>query len=612
MRHRSLLACIILTLLAIASNAAEIHYVDLQQEGSSAIVIQGRGKQRKVILVDTGKSSSDVTRGGGRVLKKLDELKIRHIDLAIFSHIDADHFGGYKNLLGLSYTKPQPDADEVAPARGPPPVTIARVLEPGIPVDKTSYETLLDDLDTCDIEHVTVGDPKALAALERDFGIKIFAPQNARNTNSSSLLVRIDDAKTNTSQLLTGDTTPAAWRQIAPHFPTRHITTITAPHHGGDRVLLAIVDKTQPQHVIFQADAHNRYGHPRLALLRDLARRGHHVDLRYVERTKELLANEHSAVQRYLLLGNIASNDPIHERLREREADFTRRVAEAQDVVRATRPAFLYRDILITGEQGDITITPKRVRAREQSPYEAFLTEAVWYRARYLTDADISALGTWRSAQDFLRLQVTDDLRALADALKPRSLPVDPLLFKPRPRMPAWSAEYERILYQLHGRDANVAKLLYEYASRPLPKRTAAPPAQRYYERESRRSAQAEATRQRRIDAAIDKVERELGMQIAMVLNWRARQRIGRGSEPQVHFPQLDLSGVPEFAQLDHDTPRTGIEPSLRKVGQRSFYLYDPLRPRGFDGAETRTGERVEREHERARWRVEHPTFMHR
>src|SRR5713226_7292925 len=99
MIRRSVLAALLLLLFAISIAATETHYVDLHQPGSSAIVIQQTPAGRKVILVDAGKASADTTRGGGRVLAKLAELGITHIDLAIFSHIDADHFGGYRNLL---------------------------------------------------------------------------------------------------------------------------------------------------------------------------------------------------------------------------------------------------------------------------------------------------------------------------------------------------------------------------------------------------------------------------------------------------------------------------------------------------------------------------------
>src|SRR5713226_4244335 len=186
-----------LLLLVFVCNSAfgTIHIVALGQEGSAAIIIQEDLPGKPVILVDAGKASASAARGGARVLAKLCELKIKHVDLAIFSHVDNDHFGGYRNLLDtIKMTPGRRAAVESQLTRGPP-VTFGKVIEPGFepPQPQQAYETFKRVLKERGITRVTRHEVEALKEIESEYGIKLFAMEHPTTKNDSSILVSVKE-----------------------------------------------------------------------------------------------------------------------------------------------------------------------------------------------------------------------------------------------------------------------------------------------------------------------------------------------------------------------------------------------------------------------------------
>jgi beta-lactamase superfamily II metal-dependent hydrolase len=612
--------------------ATEIHYLDLQQAGNSAIIVQKTANGgRKVILVDAGKASVDASRGGARLVEKLHDLKITHIDLAIFSHIDQDHFGGYRNLLGLTIARPATGQGDSAPTRGPP-VTIGAIIEPGMPLEKDSYGTFLDDIETAHIplhQYNQQGARAAIRELERELHIKLFAPGEPSSANASSLLVRVDDPRTGASHLLTGDTTPGAWGEVASTFPARRITTVTAPHHGGDKVLHAIIAKTSPRRLIVQVDAENQYNHPKLAIMRDLARHGHRVDLRYVERTYTLLEEEHGLVENYLqIVGADDLRSPTRKHLSRRKAAFAARVDEAQTIVRQTTGPFLYRDILITSERGDIRIKGERLTTAVQ-PKDTFIEEAIWYRARYLSDDDIRELKTWGQARTYLRWQVLDDLHQLQKTFTNLSGELDAVMAvmmqdastAPRSdgpterlraaqrrhrvlpffRLPAWVAEYERILLRMDAtldvlsvRDALATRVAAITKQEPVPQPQGRSTTANLYRKVRAQEEVQLKTRSEREDRALSDVQYKLTLD--------SLGTTGHGNRPRiVECPVLDLAGIEEFRLLDHHLPLPDVTPPRR---------YQYPKPDAFHPVHSAHGERLVREAHTPKWQARRA--MHR
>jgi hypothetical protein len=377
------------------------------------------------------------------------------------------------------------------------------VLAPKPIKDSTAFQTFLANLAACKVKYIMPDDKPATRELEATLDLKFFAPASPRSKNASSILVRVDDTETGTSQLLTGDTTPEAWAEIRARFPRRHIRAITAPHHGGDRVLLDLVKKTSPEHIIIQAEDQNQYRHPNLRLLRDLARLGTDVDLRQRDDLEQRLEEQDALFVRFAqaqwkredwkpiinsqigraysrLWLDMLENHPLAPSLKKREATFHTGTEAMQLRVLANDAPLRYAQVLLTSERGDIRIKRDHVSFSKPTP-DAFLEEAIWYRARYLTDQEIETLSTWQEARAYLTLHVYEDLRILHETLspppplsadeeienaridrytrvfdavdlrKPRTFPSFIAYFAGgRRRVPAWHADYERIRQFLH------------------------------------------------------------------------------------------------------------------------------------------------------------------
>src|SRR5205823_6670915 len=161
----------------------------LYQAGTATIIEQPTAEGVRIIVVDTGGESRRVGRGGQAVLETLQQRGIDHIDLLIITHLDTDHYAGYKALLRLRGAPPAPDALPGTP-RGPP---IAMVVRPEF---DRGNRTVVEFTAAMDRRHIPIlmpGKADDLAAIANRYGLTILAAPNPRTTNDSSLVIIVSD-----------------------------------------------------------------------------------------------------------------------------------------------------------------------------------------------------------------------------------------------------------------------------------------------------------------------------------------------------------------------------------------------------------------------------------
>jgi len=448
--------------IAVASNATELIHFDLQQRGAATLILQDAPAGRYVILVDAGMASRRAGRGGAKIRAYLNAHKITKIDLVILTHVDQDHAEGIYNLLGLVESSAASEPGTTAPARSPP-VTIEAVLEPG-PVTtqptRAVYQRLTTRLWNAGVRRITPAEQATVAHLEHLFDIRIHAPRLPHMTsNDSSLGVVVHDRRTARDHFISGDMTARAWEQVKPRLPG-HVETLTAPHHGGDPVLLDMVHTLSPKAVVVQANEHNQYGHPELAVLRSLAS-FHRTDFRQLARFQDL-QDARTAFARAFV------RTSLHDALADAAAlrDY---VGNEQAWALHKEAPYTTRTVLMTGLLGNIhvhasgRITAQHVRGRE----ELFQDDVIWNELRYLSNSELDGLKTWEEAQAYLSVKAAVRLRCLRALLQENRADFSPYVNRPGhvaaalglpdvldfvtapQRDPAWVTDYLVILQSL-------------------------------------------------------------------------------------------------------------------------------------------------------------------
>ena len=466
MRHlRTLKYALALLLIAAVARATDLYHVDLHQPGSATIIRQrSHDGIIKTIVVDTGNQSATAGRGGRAVRKQLDRLGIDHIDLLIITHLDTDHYAGYEPLLTLPGAAPQEIAGEANAPRGPP---IKAVLRPRFDRDTSTTLSFTRAFTDRKIPIVTPTEEGTLHELEQEFGITVLAPHQPRTTNDSSLLVAIHDSNVRGMHVITGDLTTKSWRALAPTLPHRRVLSMTAPHHGGDDVLLPMVDALHPDVIIMSANRDNQFRHPSLRVLRELARRAYPATadvrasdlLRLITRAAANADKEYlELLQSYYKVAPQALQSPAVAAATHAEAEAT----AIANQVRATPSSFVLSEHLrITADNGTIHQHSATLREHQPSLREKVITEAVLRATARLTDQQVEEFRSWSLAARELRAGILEELEHLRryydeqDAHEREQRQSEagrflrPISMSRPPDPPMGMAEYERIVMDI-------------------------------------------------------------------------------------------------------------------------------------------------------------------
>jgi competence protein ComEC len=237
----SLLVVAGLILYQIADNRTKVVFCDVGQ-GDAAYI---RIKNQIDILVDAGPDSK-VLNCLGKYMPFFD----RKIEIAILTHPEKDHFGGFSYLVDR--------------------YRIDNLLLPTINSQDKTFSSLIKKMRTkkINIEFVLAG----LSLSVKTDKIRFYWPANRSsfsNLNNESLVFTFQE--NNHQILFTGDAEPPVWSQL--FLKVRLKTDILkVPHHGSknglSKKLLQLADPTL---AVISVGKNNPYGHPAKEVL-DLLR----------------------------------------------------------------------------------------------------------------------------------------------------------------------------------------------------------------------------------------------------------------------------------------------------------------------------------------------------
>jgi len=227
LRHRALLLpCVLLPLVPLDQRPTYGQFrVTVLDVGQGLAVVVETARHR--LLYDAGpRFPSGFDLGSAVVLPSLRRANRAGLDLAVLSHADMDHVGGYQAVSGAM---------------------VARALIGGEPVAR------FDELRAC----------RAGQGWQWDgVRFRILHPTHAvAQDNDRSCVLLIDNGRRRA--LLPGDITRIGEAEVSSRLPVEPIDFMVAAHHGSrSSSTVAFVRATQPRIVAISAGHLNRFGHP--------------------------------------------------------------------------------------------------------------------------------------------------------------------------------------------------------------------------------------------------------------------------------------------------------------------------------------------------------------
>ena len=217
-----------------SDGTVRVHFLDVGQ--GDAILIETPGARQ--VLVDAGRGIGVLSELAG-VMGSQD----RAIDIAVMTHPDADHIGGFVPVF---------DRYEVD-----------TVIESFVETDSSVYEKVQQKVADEGSEVFTISGGYSFMLDGLQFDIVWPIGEEVRETNSASvsLLVSYGDVKV----LLTGDVSSLIEERIVAMFPdrVRDVDILKAGHHGSKTSSSPLfIEHTKPNAFVYSMKEGNHYGHP--------------------------------------------------------------------------------------------------------------------------------------------------------------------------------------------------------------------------------------------------------------------------------------------------------------------------------------------------------------
>lgn len=238
------LTLVIILLLSFSLNTTaqnlKIHFIDVGQ-GDSILIEAPAGKK---LLVDGGDRNNKVTKNLINYLKK---QKIKKLDYLISTHPHADHIGGLGAVIDN--------------------FKVEKVLDSGKVHSSKTYENYLIKIDQENIDFKT---PRQGDLIELGKSKLKFLHPDSENSNydlnNSSLVFVLEFGKQ--KFLFTGDIEKEVEKKLLKDYPELKTTLIKAAHHGSkSSSTKAWIKNLEPEVVVIQVGAKNKYGHPAAKVL---------------------------------------------------------------------------------------------------------------------------------------------------------------------------------------------------------------------------------------------------------------------------------------------------------------------------------------------------------
>ena len=217
------------------TNELKVHFLNVGQ--GDAVLIEIPGGQR--VLVDAGR--------GSVVLSELDKFLPRHhrfLDLAIMTHPDTDHIGGFVSLLDR--------------------YDVGTIFQSHVkPSDDSLYNLIHKVIDEQGITVYTIDQPYTFSVGAVQFSILWPIDGSVKETNAASIVLLVSYGDIDI--LLTGDANKAVEEYVVTLFKERlvDVEILKIGHHGSKTATSPLLLRSiRPGSVIYSAAKDNRYGQP--------------------------------------------------------------------------------------------------------------------------------------------------------------------------------------------------------------------------------------------------------------------------------------------------------------------------------------------------------------
>lgn len=216
-------------------------FLDVGQ-GASQLLISPSGH---TMLIDAGNNNKE-----DEMLHDLEAYGVRHLDIVIGTHPDADHIGGLDRVIDR--------------------LDIGEVFMPKVQSNTKTFESLLTSIRDKGLKVKT-----AKAGLELTWDeqvqVKMLAPATVTDDNNNmSAVVKVTYG--DTSFLLTGDAESESERAMLESGANLHADVLLVGHHGSKSSTTArFLNAVKPKYAVLQV-GDNSYGHPTKTILDRLAK----------------------------------------------------------------------------------------------------------------------------------------------------------------------------------------------------------------------------------------------------------------------------------------------------------------------------------------------------
>lgn len=253
-------------------NSLRVIFLDVGQ-GDAALIVTPNGR---TALIDAGRYG-----GLGKSISNYTPSSRRDINLAIATHMDADHVGGFSSII-----------DEY---------DIDIFIHSGFPDDSLLTRNLIQKVNNSEIKTkaALAGDR---IVLDRGVYIDILSPYSGidfESKNEHSIVVRLSYGES--SFLFMGDASIFNEQEIMNVYGTEIIDSdvLKVGHHGSKTsTSKSFIEMVSPRYGIISASCDNSFGHPHQSVLNTLFERGVKISSTCEEGDIEFIINNHGLIKR--------------------------------------------------------------------------------------------------------------------------------------------------------------------------------------------------------------------------------------------------------------------------------------------------------------------------
>lgn len=218
----------------------DVHFLDVGQGDATLIILPNQ----KVILIDGGP-----TKSGKRIIKTLQRLHIKKIDLVVATHPDIDHIGGLITILKE--------------------IKVEKVLDSGKKYNTHTYYAFKNIIEK---KNILLKQAKEGKFLHMDPTVKIQILNDAKkkeDNNESSVVLKVSYKKADI--LLTGDADVFVEEQMLSKGYDISAEVLKVGHHGSyTSTSPRFLENVHPNYAIISYANRNEYGHPHKRVLERL------------------------------------------------------------------------------------------------------------------------------------------------------------------------------------------------------------------------------------------------------------------------------------------------------------------------------------------------------